>query len=127
MSSTKYVYGNLIQELKNKNSLSFKFFDSEKILFEKDEALKDLELDDNVIDNSNVKINNENKFDLENKNNDKKKSSIIQGKESIVKNSNIVIISDRNCLNLDSILEKNLHKLERQIKTNSDKKSFKKK
>ena len=73
MSSTKYVYGNLIQELKNKNSLSFKFFDSEKILFEKDEALKDLELDDNVIDNSNVKINNENKFDLENKNNDKKK------------------------------------------------------
>ena len=127
MSSTKYVYGNLIQELKNKNSLSFKFFDSEKILFEKDEALKDLELDDNVIDNSNVKINNENKFDLENKNNDKKKSSIIQGKESIVKNSNIVIISDRNCLNLDSILEKNLHKLERQIKTNSDKISFKKK
>ena len=77
MSSTKYVYGNLIQELKNKNSLSFKFFDSEKILFEKDEALKDLELDDNVIDNSNVKINNENKFDLENKNNDKKKRSPI--------------------------------------------------
>ena len=55
-----------------------------------------------------------------------KKSSIIQGKESIVKNSNIVIISDRNYLNLDSILEKNLHKLERQIKKISDKKSFKK-
>ena len=115
MSSSEYVYGNLIEELKNKNSLSFKCFDSEKILIEKDEALKDLELDDDIIDNSNVIKKNEKKLDLEN-NNEKIKCSIIQGKESIVKNSNIVIISDRNCVNLDSILEKNIHKLEKQIK-----------
>jgi hypothetical protein len=124
MSSTEYVYGNLIEELKNKNSLSFKCFDSEKILIEKDEALKDLELDDDIIDNSNVIKKNEKKLDLEN-NNEKIKCSIIQGKESIVKNSNIVIISDRNCVNLDSILEKNIYKLEKQIKKVHVKNSFK--
>jgi hypothetical protein len=124
MSSTEYVYGNLIEELKNKNSLSFKCFDSEKILIEKDEALKDLELDDDIIDNSNVIKKNEKILDLEN-NNQKIKCSIIQGKESIVKNSNIVIISDRNCVNLDSILEKNIYKLEKQIKKVHVKNSFK--
>ena len=72
MSSTEYVNGNLITELKNKNSLSFNIFDSEKILFEKNEALKDLELNDDIIDNTNVKIKDENKFDLDN-NNEKKK------------------------------------------------------
>ncbi len=115
MSSTEYVNGNLITELKNKNSLSFNIFDSEKILFEKNEALKDLELNDDIIDNTNVKIKDENKFDLDN-NNEKKKSCITQGKESMVKNSDIVIISDRNCINPDSILEKNIYKLEKQIK-----------
>ena len=81
MSSTKYVNGNLIAELKNKNSLSFNIFDSEKILFEKNEALKDLELNDDIIDNTNVKIKDENKFDLDNNNEKKKKVVLFKEKK----------------------------------------------
>ena len=103
MSST--IIKNPVEQIKKKISKKIPIIDSEKLLFEKNEALKDLELEDELEDNI-----------LEKNYHEKTKCSSIKRENSIIKNnSNIVIISDRSVEN-DSILDMNIYKLESQIK-----------
>ena len=115
-SSTTYTCKNRGQEIKKKQ---INVFDSEKILFEKNEALKELELNDDVIyDNLNFHTINE-KFN-------KQSTKETTNDSSLIKSSNIVIVSDRSCNYVHDLIEKNINKLEKQIKNNSEKNNFRK-
>ena len=113
-SSTTYTCKNRGQEIKKKQ---INVFDSEKILFEKNEALKELELnDDDIYDNLNLNVIND-------EYNNKSTTEIIHD-TTLIKSSNIIIISDRNCNNVHDLIEKNLNKLEKHIQKSSDKNNF---
>jgi hypothetical protein len=115
MSSTNYSFKK-DKQIKKKQ---INIFDSEKILFEKNEALKELELNDDVIyDNLNFHTINE-KFN-------KQSTKEIINDSSLIKSSNIVIVSDRSCNYVHDLIEKNINKLEKQIKNNSEKNNFRK-
>ena len=90
-------------QIKNLKPKFINFIDSKSILFEKDEALKPLDLDDDF--NNNVILKNE--YIKENSDN------INEQNTTIIEKSNIIIISDRYID--DKILEKNLYKLEKHI------------
>ena len=110
MSSTAYTLKNKAQQIKKKQ---INIIDSEKILFEKNEALKELELnDDDIYDNLKIHV-------IDDENNIKSPTQ----DSTIIKNSNIIIISDRSC-NVHDLIEKNINKLEKHIKKNSEKNNF---
>ena len=113
MSSTNYSFKK-DKQIKKKQ---INIFDSEKILFEKNEALKELELnDDDIYDNFNLNVIND-------EYNNKSTTEIIHD-TTLIKSSNIIIISDRNSNNVHDLIEKNLNKLEKHIQKSSDKNNF---
>ncbi len=113
MSSTTYTFKNKAQQIKKKQ---INIIDSEKILFEKNEALKELELnDEDIYDNLKIHVIND-------ENNKKTQTELIQD-STLIKNSNIIIISERSC-NVHDLIEKNINKLEKQIQKNSEKINF---
>ena len=105
MSTTKESSYRTIKDLKTKSLHKLDEIDINKLFFEKNEAMKDLEfLDDDDNDNS------------ENENFDIKKYKIHKEKDINNENDNIIIVSDRNSQAFDSILEKNLVNLESYLK-----------
>ena len=99
-------YHKTFEDLKSKSLHNLEEIDIIQLLFEKNEAMKDLDfLDDN-------EENEEEIIDL-------KKYKTFKGKEINQVdngNGNIILISERSCQQYDSILEKNISNLEYYIK-----------
>ena len=125
-SSTTYTCKNRGQEIKKKQ---INVFDSENDIsplkaysYDLPSTIKVtvlLELNDDVIyDNLNFHTINE-KFN-------KQSTKEIINDSSLIKSSNIVIVSDRSCNYVHDLIEKNINKLEKQIKNNSEKNNFRK-
>ncbi len=107
MSSKNNNKENPVLKIKKKRSIPFKIIDSAKILIEKKEALKTIDLDDYDI---NINLANDNAPKQIKKKISKEKET------SIIKSSNIIFVSDISFQNENLILEKNLHQLEKQMK-----------
>ena len=91
-----------ILKMKCQNRKTFNILDSNQILYEKNNALKSIELDDDD--------------DIEEINTNSLETRSPQYKEINNDDNYIVIVSDRNCKNNEFVLEKNIHKLEKYIK-----------
>ena len=115
MSTLKQSCHRTINELKTKSLHKLDEIDINKLLFEKNEAMKDLEFLEN--DDNDNSVNEQ--FEI-------KKYKILKEKEFNHDNENIIIVSDRSCQGFDSILEKNLVNLESIIKKSNtvNKKKF---
>ena len=103
MSNTKESCPGTFKDLKNKSLHQLDEIDINKILFEKNEAMKDLEFLDND-DNDNSK--NE-EYEIKKYKKEKDKN---------FDNQNIIIVSERSCQVFDTLLEQNLVNLESYIK-----------
>ena len=105
MSTPKQSCHRTINELKTKSLHKLDEIDINKLLFEKNEAMKDLEF-----------LENDDNDNSENEQFEIKKYKIHEQKDLNHNNENIIIVSDRSCQGFDSILEKNLVHLESIIK-----------
>ena len=105
MSNTKESCPGTFKDLKNKSLHQLDEIDINKILFEKNEAMKDLEFLDND-DNDNS----------ENEEYEIRKYKIHKDKDVNFDNQNIIIVSERSCQVFDTLLEQNLVNLESYIK-----------
>ena len=102
MSSIMNYRESPILKIKCQNRKTFNILDSNQILYEKNNALKSIELDDDD--------------DIEEINTNSLETRSPQYKEINNDDNYIVIVSDRNCENNEFILEKNICKLEKHIK-----------